>query len=65
MDRSAHILWAAVRSELPPSTDPSFLGANLDGLRDFDSLRLSGHAGVVQVGVNDLGWVVYDWFPGP
>lgn len=21
--------------------------------------------GVVQVGVNDLGWVVYQWTPGP
>lgn len=22
-------------------------------------------AGVITIGVNDLGWVVYDWTPGP
>ncbi len=35
------------------------------GLRDFDSLALIGTPGVLQVGVNELGWVVYDWIPGP
>ena len=33
--------------------------------RSTDSLRLLGESGVLQVGVNDLGWVVYDWIPGP
>lgn len=65
MDRSAHLLWASVQQDAPASNDPSILCAVLHGLREFDSLRLTGHAGVVQVGVNDLGWVVYDWFPGP
>ena len=33
--------------------------------RSTDSLSLLGESGVLQVGVNDLGWVVYDWIPGP
>lgn len=65
VDGLAQAPWAALRSEATPPIDPAFVGPSLEGLRDFDSLRLTGHAGVVQVGVNDLGWVVYDWFPGP
>lgn len=34
-------------------------------LRSGDSLNLLGGPGVVLVGVNELGWVVYDWVPGP
>lgn len=34
-------------------------------LRSGDSLNLLGGSGVVLVGVNELGWVVYDWVPGP
>jgi len=33
--------------------------------RSQDSLHLLGESGVLMVGVNDLGWVVYDWTPGP
>lgn len=33
--------------------------------RDFDSLQLPPSAGILFVGVNELGWVVYDWTPGP
>jgi hypothetical protein len=65
MDCSAHIPWAAVQQDAPAFHDPSISGAALHGLREFDSFRMTGDAGVVQVGVNDLGWVVYDWVPGP
>jgi hypothetical protein len=34
-------------------------------LRSADSLNLLGGSGAVLVGVNELGWVVYDWVPGP
>jgi hypothetical protein len=61
----ANSACASLPPDAPASTDPSILGTGLQGLREFDSLRLTGHAGVLQVGVNDLGWVVYDWFPGP
>jgi hypothetical protein len=33
--------------------------------RSSDSVSLLGETGVITVGVNDLGWVVYDWAPGP
>lgn len=33
--------------------------------RSSDSLNLLGESGVILVGVNELGWVVYDWVPGP
>ena len=33
--------------------------------RSSDSVALLGETGVITVGVNDLGWVVYDWAPGP
>ncbi len=33
--------------------------------RNRDSLDLLGESGVMLVGVNELGWVVYDWIPGP
>lgn len=33
--------------------------------RSSDSMPLLGETGVITVGVNDLGWVVYDWAPGP
>lgn len=33
--------------------------------RSTDSACLLGQGGVLKVGVNDLGWVVYDWIPGP
>ena len=33
--------------------------------RSTDSACLLGEGGVLKVGVNDLGWVVYDWIPGP
>lgn len=45
--------------------DPSGFGLIGAGLRDFDSLSLGSSPGVVRVGVNELGWVVYDWIPGP
>lgn len=42
---------------------------SLEGLmplfRSSDSMPLLGETGVITVGVNDLGWVVYDWAPGP
>jgi hypothetical protein len=48
------------------------LGQTTNGLemwmpltRSRDSLNLLGESGVMVVGVNELGWVVYDWVPGP
>jgi hypothetical protein len=44
---------------------PSGLEVWMPLLRSADSLDLLGGSGVVLVGVNELGWVVYDWVPGP
>ncbi|MFM8795507.1 MAG: hypothetical protein ACKOFK_01915 [Betaproteobacteria bacterium] len=44
---------------------PSGLEVWTPVLRSGDSLNLLGGPGVVLVGVNELGWVVYDWVPGP
>lgn len=33
--------------------------------RLHDSAALPGTPAVLKVGVNDLGWVVYEWAPGP
>jgi len=45
--------------EAPLPESPSWPLWDRDG-------RLPPHgAGVITIGVNDLGWVVYDWTPGP
>jgi hypothetical protein len=47
------------------SPDASSLEAWVPVQRSYDSIRLLGDTGVLTVGVHDLGWVVYDWVPGP
>jgi len=47
------------------AASPGDLEAPALQFRSFDSLPLLGESGVIRVGVNDLGWVVYDWAPGP
>lgn len=48
-----------------PIEGPGGLEAWMPLFRSTDSASLLGESGVIRVGVNDLGWVVYDWMPGP
>ena len=53
----------------PRNPESGHAASNLESwwplFRSTDSLDLLGESGVMRVGINDLGWVVYDWAPGP
>lgn len=66
-----HVLTAASLCAAEPDPQPHALQFNgaieswMPLSKDYDSLRLLSDAGLLIVGTNDLGWVVYDWIPGP
>ena len=66
-----HALVSVAQGQGVPAHQPSamvFNGAIESWMplpREYDSLRLLPDAGLLLVGTNDLGWIVYDWIPGP